>query len=362
MSVNRREEVPEPERPDLSRLKRVKQTGASDAKRTRWYEDDDGLEIYYEDADELVDPDELQDLSEEASEDNHNEERLRRLGAARTTEAASRLYRSHELLRINKGAKRKATTAQRKMERIIQQKNLATEDIQEMVARDDFRLVSVPEQRPSTKFIDRTLGVADERHICFGCTRGVGLARISQESIEKLEEQIVENLSAQNICVASIFISQSYEELIRIPSNHSLNKDELPLPEWTPRSVYDHLTSHTLEASFVLFNCVTSMREHLSIIEAGLYRVPVEVYRSNREITPSDLIVDPQRHKMYMETLRMLKEYMNQDSEKMMWSNERFNMSSAGGRAIRPKINAVRTLELDSVYTKTQIRNRSSRR
>lgn len=336
---------------DISSLKR-QSSKQPDSKRMRTYNNDEGDEIIIDAA--LLDDMEYA-LSD--SEDEEIEQKQRSLSDKKKRERNQRSFIASEIVRSKRRGKQKLTTTESKLERVLTQSNYTNEDMAGALANDAYNLISAPVLSPFQSLVNKTLGPEQPRTACFGCTKGVGLARIAPRTISNLEMMIKDTIASQDIWVSCLMISQYFEEEIMIPSNASRRKGETEIQPWTERSIYDHLTKHVLEPSFVLYNCIMQLRNHIEIIaDSGLYKVPREIAeQSGREIDKTDLIIDPVRHKQLMETTKLLVQLMQQKPDTMMFSNSNFNMTSTPQRIITPKASATEVTHMKSIFTKTDL-------
>lgn len=340
------------EYPDILQLKRSSFDSVQESKRYKHYQDEYGGEIIIDKPEELYDGDFLQMMGEEKDgQDTYKN--------AKNQEAQTRKYIAAELVRSKKRAKQKLSRAEAKLQKAIIQENKTNEDFREVYGNDPYTLVSVPIEPPLQAFINKTLGPEQPRSKCFGCTKGLGMAGIVPDAVEELTQYINEQIANQDIWVACIMISKKFEIMIRIPSNKGLKssiRKEKPIEEWSPRSVYDHLTKHILNPTYYLYNIQMQLRQHREIIMSSLYKVPREVQNdSNRPIEKSDIIVDESAHKKLMETISKELQVMDKKPEKMLWSNTNLSLRQTAGAVIRPKANTIQHVNFKSEFDRTDL-------
>jgi hypothetical protein len=224
-----------------------------------------------------------------------------------------------------------------------------------VVDADEDLLVYLPCKPPSTTDVDAVLGDGEgPSAFCFGCTHGVGFPQMNGELVEQFEAYIRQVLPHKRDLIAAVMIAHFYEVNIRAVVNLKLEPDDRPLPEWTPRQVYDCLRSHKLNSSLWLLNQVRNLEEHAEILrEGGLYVVERSVLASGRRPTRRDLRVNPKYHKMYMETLRMATALRSRDPTKMFGHNEKLSLASTAGSIVAPKKNLYSSVKITSYYQKT---------
>jgi len=341
---------------DFSTLKRKKPHPDNASDKNRFYRGANDEEVVIDE--DLLSEDELL----YGEQEDQYEEADSRTKRQRVQESTTREIIARTTIRQRERARQKLSRDQKRLAAVLRQQDLTNGDLLQRYANDEEHLISIPVKSPYQSFVTETLGPEEPRINCFGCTKGVGLARIAPRAIGNLERMIKETISTQDIWTACVMISQHYEEEIRIPSNAARNpKLEAELPQWSERSVHDHLTSHTLEPSFVLFKCIMEIREHLKIItSSGLYRVPKEVYASGRPIELSDLVIDDKRHKQFIETNKLLMQAMSQRPDRMMFNNSNYNLTSTPQQIVVQKTTAVAVEAQDSVFRRTDLTEKAT--
>lgn len=338
---------------DISTLKRKKPFDGADGHRI--YSGANNEELVVDD--ELLSDDELLfDQDDVDFEDMAQNSKRQKLQESTTREMIARAQ-----LAQKKRANQKLTRDQARLAVVLRTNDITNQDQLARFANDEENLITIPVKSPFQSFVNETLGPEEPRIRCFGCTKGVGLARIAPRSIANLERLIKETISTQDVWTSCVLISQYFEEEIRIPSNANRSKVEAELVQWSPRSIYDHLTSHTMEPSFVLFKSIMEIREHLQIISSsGLYRVPKEIYSTGRQIEVNDLIIDDKRHKQLMETTKVLTQLMNQKPDRMMFSNSNFNLHTTPQQIVVQKNSAKEVERQESIFRKTDLTEKST--
>jgi hypothetical protein len=183
---------------------------------------------------------------------------------------------------------------------------LTNEDAARLVNTDHESLLTLPFVPPDVSNITELFGPPISRAECFGCMRGVGVAKaVSSESLNVITHLLNEGVRTLGLDVLACQVSIYYTENVQLPANKLLRSGERPLPDWTPRGVYDHITEHIDCAPLTRITVRRQLREHLDILRSGgLYKVSSEALRSGRPLDKSDLIVDPVRHKQFLETAK----------------------------------------------------------
>lgn len=248
--------------------------------------------------------------------------------------------------------KQMLSRGQRRLKTILHDNNYTYDDLALKVKLDEegYRYVSVPS--PMRAHINSLFGPEDIRSNCFACSRGVGLARVSENSLKTLEKTIMSLIGHINNDELSMLVSEHYEHQIRIPANKALRKGEAPLPEWPPRSVLDHITKHTKEPSFILSHHIGQITDHIDVLlDSTVYKVPIEIYTvSNRPVNKADIIVNPTGHRMLMDSYKMLLQFMNQKPDNMLFHNDNFNTTHSTTGILAPKYNVDRNTHTKSMF------------
>lgn len=346
---------------DIENMKRKYKQQGPDPKRFRTYENDDGDEYI---VDKSLLPNDGYDMMSSESQDCVEEAAMgeKRMQTRRLAEQSARAFTAAEVVRAKERGKRRLSKAERQLRKTLSDKNYTNEDRAKALAQDEYNLVSLPAVSPAQAFINSILGPPPPITECFGCARGIGMARVAQRKISDLTQYIRDVISTQHVCIACIMVEEYFKTEIMIPSNSIVMKGEGQIPAWTARGVYEHLTRHVLEPSFVLYNCVLELRTHISVImESGLYKYPREVVTvSDRTPGPADMIIDNTKHRQLMDSYKMLLQVMNQRPSDMLWSSTEFNTTSTSTLPISAKANAIEKVQMKSVFSQDNLAKKTT--
>lgn len=334
---------------NLFKMKRGNDARAPDAKRQRVFTNSSGGHTYVDSA--LMQSD--FDLPGESSEDEEDEydRNIRLLTENQLQESTSRGVRGASILNAARANKQQLTKGQKKIRKLIGQQNYTNDDLEEKLEHDDEGLVFVPAVTPKTALINSVLGPEEDRDDCYGCSRGVGLARVKQDKLNDLRSLILTLHGRTDILKMCVLVSEYFRTEIMEPSNANLRKGENSIEPWTPRGVYDHITKHMDAPDFVLSGMVRDLRDHLEILKTGqVYKVRAETARSKRRIQNSDIFVNKGGHKMMLETMNTIHKMLNSNPERMMFYNSTFNVMKETPGVMSGKVTAEETTNLESIF------------
>lgn len=222
-----------------------------------------------------------------------------------------------------------------------------------LVDKDVDGLLYIPAKPPSTTEVDSVLGEPSAPNaFCFACTHGVGFPHMNGALVEQLERYMRELIPNSRSIQAAVKIALFYEKNIRAVVNTKLGPNDRPLPEWKPRTVYDHnRTLHVFEPSLWKRNKLLDLEELSEIIrESGMYVFEATVLESGRPPTRRDLRVNFKYHKMYMETIKMQEFLMNKDPRKAYGHNDKTSIASNVGGLVAPKHNLFGQVKITSLF------------
>jgi len=333
---------------NLFTMKRSNERGAPDAKRQRVFTNSSGGHTY---VDSVLMNDNF-DLGDDSdSEEDEYDRNIRQLRESQLQESTSRGVRGAYILHDAKANKRQLTKGQKKLRKLIGQQNYTNDDLEEKLEHDDEGLVFVPAVTPKTALINSVLGPEEDRDDCYGCSRGVGLARVKQEKLNDLRGLILTLHGRTDVLKMCVLISEYFRTEIMEPSNANLRKGENKIEPWTPRGVYDHITRHMDAPDFVLSGMVRDLRDHLEILKNGqVYKVRAETARSRRKVHTSDIFVNKGGHKMMLETMNTIHKMLSSNPEKMMFHNSTFNIMKESPGVMSGKVSAEETTNLESIF------------
>lgn len=290
---------------------------------------------------------------DESDENDVHDRDIHRVEQARSQESMTRGVRGATILQTAKQTKQQLTKGQKKLRKLIGQQNYTNDDLVEKLENDDEGLVFAPAVTPKTSLINSVLGPEEEREDCYGCSRGVGLARVKQTKLNDLRQLIIDLHGRTEILRLCVLVSEWFRTEIMEPSNDDLRKSEMRIEQWTPRGVYDHISKHMDAPDFVLSGMVRDLREHLEILKSSsVYKVRAETARSRRKIHNQDIYVQQKSHKMMIETMNALHKMLNSNPEKMMFYNPTFNIMKDAPSVLASKDadHVEETTRLESIF------------
>jgi len=240
----------------------------------------------------------------------------------RNQETMERGVKAISQLRNSEKNKEQLSKGQKKLKQILLGKNYTHDDLSEKIDIDDEGLLFIPVVPPQMAFVNSLLGPELKEEHCFGCNTGLNVASVSHGKIEDLRQLIIDLYGRSPSWKVALLVSEYYRTEIMKPSNKDIRDGEIPLKEWSPRSVYDHITTHMYDPSFVLSGILSSLREHEMIIKcSSLYKIRSEQIQTRRPIDLQDIYVSKTGHKMLLDTYSMMIRIMNSKPERMLFGN-----------------------------------------
>jgi len=274
----------------------------------------------------------------------------------RGQESLQRGVRAADLIRDAESRKLPMARGQRKIYSIIKTKNYTNDDLVNKLELDDEGLAFASVLPPWESEIYKVLGPELDREECYGCSRGVGVARMDKTEILALRDVILDLYGTCHPLKYVALVYLYFRDKIMDPCNQKLRKGEALIQPWNPRSIWDHVTKHTSEPSFVLGNLLDFWRNHMRQIQASeVYKVSAEVARSGRALEPQDIRVRKRGHDMMKDCTDMILKIQVQNPEKMMFHNPAFNAVKANPGIIAPKENVYETTKLKSVWDNKEL-------
>jgi hypothetical protein len=221
-----------------------------------------------------------------------------------------------------------------------------------LVEADVNGLLFLPCKPPITSNVDSVLGdPLPAGTFCFGCSYGIGFPHLNGTLVENLEKFMREVIPNSDPIQAAIKISVYYEKYVRAVANKNLEPSDKPLSEWLPRQVFDHIRTHTYEASIWTFNKIRDLEEHAEVIrECGLYVFDSSILSSGRQPTRRDIRVNAKYHKMLMETTKLQMDLMKRNITKQFGHNDKITIASSVGQLIGPKQNILKQTQLTGLH------------
>lgn len=231
------------------------------------------------------------------------------------------------------GAMPKLTEGQKKMLKMLQQPK-TDEDVGYTLKFDGEGLHWVPIKHPNRSRVDELLGAELPREQCWGCAKGVGgPITPSRQKLLNLTNFYVENRTFLDDWEMALTIHALFENTIRQHANADIANPDLHIPEWEPRSIYDHFTTHLAKDPTHAVGEVIEMDRLVMrhIYDNMLFRVPREVYVDrSRPIAARDLMVHPESLKMFLQAQTALFKAFEKKPQTMYGWNPNFSIGDAG--------------------------------
>lgn len=223
----------------------------------------------------------------------------------------------------------------------------------EYLDMDSDNIIYLPCKPPDIVEVDEILGPSlPPGTPCFACTHGVGFPLMNGKLVENLEKYIREVLPNNDIILASIQIAYQYATTVQAPTNRGLKKGERPLPDWTPRQVYDCLTMHRLEPSHWIYNTLRELQSHRRTIrEVGLYNFDAGILADGRVPAARDVRISKKYQESYFKTIELELKILSKDPKKMIGHNEKMSIASSLGSIIGPKTNTFEQQRISDIFS-----------
>jgi len=221
---------------------------------------------------------------------------------------------------------------------------------------DDEGLAFASIVSPDVDTINRVLGPEVDQEECWGCSRGVNVARINKDDLKEMREMMLDLYPTCHILKFVALIYCHFREKIMKPTNEKRRKGEAPIEEWSPRSIYDHVTKHSPEPTFVVKQLLDDWRENYKLIRNNeTFKVSTEVARRGTKPDPSDIRVRKRGVDMLKIATDMILKLETADPEKLLFHNPNFNLEKDTPGVIAPKTNVVETTKPRSVWENKEL-------
>lgn len=245
----------------------------------------------------------------------------------------------------------KTAPSARKLRRIMQSQNLTNDELLYGLENDEEGLRWVPALNPETSLEHSLMKSHNPLDSCYGCERGVGVARVTQEKLVELHKLIIDLFPTTHITHLCVLISEWFEENIKNEFNRRPAKHLAPLQSWTPSSIYEHLTYHMTEASFIHNRLLRDIYQHYRVVlYREVYRVPAELVQPGSKVGLTDLRVAKRGHDMLMQSAKMVLEILSKKPETMSHYNEHFNVAQEYTAPVNRKANAKTAAKTTSIF------------
>jgi len=279
----------------------------------------------------------------------------------RKSKAEEKTYSIFQLARLNDRKARvsqalqdpdKAAPDEKKAKNLITLQEAGKPPKTEYVDLDTTHVWFLPAKPPDLVDIDEILGPSPPTGTpCFACTHGVGYPMMNGKLVENLEKYVRETLPNTEPIQASIKIAYYYTKNVQAPTNRNL-KGEQPLPNWTPRQVFDCFSYHRVEPSFWQYNTLRELRQHRRIIrETGLYNYDSGILSDGRVPTARDIFRSKDAEEAYFKTIDKEIKVFSLDPKKMAGHNEKLSIASSIGTVFAPKVNTFEQQKISDIFS-----------
>lgn len=226
----------------------------------------------------------------------------------------------------------------------------------EYVDKDTQGIIFLPIQPPDTIDVLSVLGDPEPPGTpCFGCTHGLGFPTINGTLVEKLEGYMKEVIPNSSIIHACIKISYYYTTQIQAETNRDLDDGELPLPDWTPRQVYDCITSHRPNPSLWCLTTFKQLQTHAEAIRnGGLYNIEAKILEAGRTPTTRDIRISRLAEKSWFDTIGMQLKILQATPTKLNYHNDKTAIVSKTSSIIAPKTNIGTQMKITDLFSNKQ--------
>jgi hypothetical protein len=244
------------------------------------------------------------------------------------------------------GSKRVSRTMRRQME--------TYSDVRWKIDNDDEAFGWHPAPSPDINRLHKFIGkfVTDEDSECFGCQRGIGMERVKHSVMLELKDFITESFGRMQLDELCLQTHEWFEDNIRARFNSNLAKGQNEIPQWTVPSIFEHITMHCTESTFIHWEMLKALVTEFRVLrDNALYKVKVEALNSGRELGYADMYPSQIAHKMMLETINAILHLEGKDPKMMANYNKNFAMASNVMGAVGSKRPQIATqLSRRSIY------------
>lgn len=295
-----------------------------------------------------------EDLMPERSEDESDEDNgLSQEDEARFKEMQEHAFSSAKRVMLA-SMTRSHTPGSRKIARTMRRQLETYDDVRWKINNDDeafgWHAVPSPQINRLHKFIGRHVDSADVE--CYGCQRGIGIERVDHSVIRDLRNFIVDSFGRMELDELCVQTHEWFEDNIRSRFNAHLGKGENEIKPWTVPSIFEHITMHCTESTFLHWEMLRALHTHLRIVrDNNTYKAKVEALQSGRELTNADIYPSQVGHKMLLETIKAITDLESKDPKLMHNYNKTFAPATNVIGAIAPKVASLASrLTKKSIY------------
>lgn len=269
-----------------------------------------------------------EDLMPEHSseEDSEEDSGMSREDEARFKEMQEHAFSSAKRVMLA-SMTRSHTAGSRKIARTMRRQLETYDDVRWKINNDDeafgWHAVPSPQINRLHKFIGRHVDSADTE--CYGCQRGIGIERVDHSVIRDLRNFIVDSFGRMELDELCVQTYEWFEDNIRSRFNANRGKGENEIKPWTVPSIFQHITMHCTESTFLHWEMLRALHTHLRIVrDNNAYKAKVEALQSGRELSNADIYPSQVGHKMLLETIKAITDLESKDPKLMHNYNKSF--------------------------------------
>lgn len=239
---------------------------------------------------------------------------------------------------------RSHTAGSRKIARTMRRQMETYDDVRWRINNDEegcgWYPVPSPQIHRLHKFIGKHVDDADIE--CYGCTRGIGIERVEHEVIRELKNFITESFGRMELDELCTQTYEWFEDNIRGRFNIGLGKGENPIKPWSVPSIFEHITMHCNESTFLHWEMLRALHTHFRIIrDNSAYKAKVEALQSGRELSIADIHPSQAGHKMLLDSIKAITDLEAKDPRLMSNFNKNWAPASNCMGAVGTKVASV---------------------
>lgn len=210
----------------------------------------------------------------------------------------------------------------RQIHNAIGMEDLAGDANTQKHVRDPHRLRTVAVPAPSTRMVNAMFGKLKPEDLrnCYACSHGINYVIVPLAPMEQLLAMINETKGVKNRLMQCEDIFDFFEVQIRQKANQNVPPNLNPIPLWSKRCIYEHLygNDHAFSAENIRLDSIANLHTHAHILaNNGLYHVPVTSIRPGEVPKVSSYWINPEYHRMYLQTTRELREWFRLDGKRI---------------------------------------------
>lgn len=294
-----------------------------------------------------------EDLMPEQSEEEDEADELSPEEEARLKEMQEHAFSSAKRIMIA-SMTRSHTAGSRKIARTMRRQLETYEDVRWKINNDEEAFGWHPVPSPQINRLHKFIGkhVDSDDLECYGCARGLGVERVDHAVIQDLRKFIVDSFGRMELDELCVQTHEWFEDNIRSRFNKNLGKGQNEIKPWTVPSIFEHITMHCSESTFLHWEMLRALHTHFRIVrDNNAYKTKVETLLSGRPMSNADIFPSQVGHKMLLETVKAITDLESKDPRLMHNYNKSFPAAANVMGAVAPKAASVTTrLTTKSIY------------